>query len=291
MTREIVTMRTFGTNGRFANQLFQYAFLRFYARQYDMDIELPPWCGNALFGVNNNNINKEFACVHVANRQELLASCAARPLGNVDFWGYFQDVEYFFEDKAFFRSLFLPVAELRSALVSAWKKASDCQVIGLHMRYGDYGYGPFYETPHKWVSYQLERTWETLQKPVLYLATDDVRAHRLFKKFNPMSSSDIFAKVECPDFYKDFWALSKANAMLICSNSSFSFAAAMLNEHSKLFLRPCLKKRSLIWFDPWASEVLIYHTSPLLNFLGKHLRLARLYNNIRRSIIFNLLSL
>lgn len=47
-----VTMRTLGQNGRFANQLFQYAFLRFYAREHGLDVQVPAWEGKKLGGFN-----------------------------------------------------------------------------------------------------------------------------------------------------------------------------------------------------------------------------------------------
>ncbi|MFQ5492245.1 MAG: hypothetical protein ACE5GE_16135, partial [Phycisphaerae bacterium] len=44
-------MRHLGTMGRFGNQLLQYAFLRCYADQYDLEVQTAPWAGEYLFGI------------------------------------------------------------------------------------------------------------------------------------------------------------------------------------------------------------------------------------------------
>jgi hypothetical protein len=50
--------------------------------------------------------------------------------------------------------------------------------------------------------------------------------------------------------------LSQCDIVAI-SNSSFSFAACMLNEKGKLFFRPHLSAKKLIPFDPWNSEPIL----------------------------------
>ena len=59
--------------------------------------------------------------------------------------------------------------------------------------------------------------------------------------------------------------------ILAISNSSFSFAASMLNESAHLFLRPHLLYKKLIPFDPWDSEILLTDDKPLQEAL-KHFR-------------------
>jgi hypothetical protein len=44
---------------------------------------------------------------------------------------------------------------------------------------------------------------------------------------------------------------------LAVSNSSFSFTAALLNEHAAGFARPDPLRRALVLFEPWRSAVLI----------------------------------
>jgi hypothetical protein len=46
----VLTMSSIGQLGRFANQLFQYAFLRICAQQSGARVECPAWIGQTLFG-------------------------------------------------------------------------------------------------------------------------------------------------------------------------------------------------------------------------------------------------
>src|SRR5882672_8535370 len=44
-----VQMRFLGINGRFGNQLLQYAFIRLYAMEHRLSAEFPDWIGRDLF--------------------------------------------------------------------------------------------------------------------------------------------------------------------------------------------------------------------------------------------------
>ena len=46
-------MSTLGSNGRFANQLFQYAYVKLYALRHGLEPMLPRWVGNELFGLDD----------------------------------------------------------------------------------------------------------------------------------------------------------------------------------------------------------------------------------------------
>lgn len=169
----VIAMKTLGTNGRFANQLFQYAFLRFYAKRYGMRVETPTWDGQRLFGHADPSPSKDLPTLKISCKEHWAALCAVQPPVNVDLWGYFQETEYYSADKDFFRSLFVPIRE--AELLGDWTKTRGRKLIGLHLRYGDYGYGYFYETPLAWVRKVLSREWQRLERPLLYIATDDPR--------------------------------------------------------------------------------------------------------------------
>ena len=287
--KKIITMKTLGQNGRFANQVFQYAFLYFYAQKYEMELQTPHWIGEELFGLKNNPICKDFARLVINEKSELDQTCRLTSIGDVDFWGYFQDISYYINYKNEFQKLFTPVEKIKQPLTAQWSSLLSKDIIGLHLRYGDYGYGIFYETPLSIVLEKIEKQWARLQSPVLYIATDDLRVCKKFKKFSPLTSRDIFSNIPCPDFYLDFWALSHVNNLLLTSNSSFSFAAAMLNTYNPKMFRPSILQKSLIPFSPWNPEtpVLLNESTKLLNFFKKYIRIARIYNKIRRSILFH----
>lgn len=65
----------------------------------------------------------------------------------------------------------------------------------------------------------------------------------------------------------DFLAMQAAQALLI-SNSTFSFAAALLNPDCRLFLRPDRTSGCLRPFDPWHSEVLLGLADEAVRFAG-----------------------
>jgi hypothetical protein len=261
--RPIITMSSLGTDGRFANQIFQYAFLRIYAKEYDLAIETPAWIGQYLFGHNDQPISRELPQVRVEGRAaDLLADAliprAETPFTNVDFSGYFQfHTRYYAPHKEYFRSLFQPVSEIEVIMKKALDKLYSMgkTIVGLHLRRNDYGYGPFFIAPGKWYSKCLESMWKNLDAPVLFIASDEPKkVLKDFANYKPVTSEDLGIELLKADFYPDFYLLSKCDIAAI-SNSSYSFAACMLNDKCKLFLRPDLSREKLVSFDPWDSEV------------------------------------
>jgi len=263
--QQTVTMSSLGNNGRFANQIFQYAFLRIYAKGHDLVIETPEWIGQYLFGHNDRPISQELPQVRVEGRTEdlladALLSKTKPPFTSVDFSGYFQfHTKYYAPHKEYFRSLFQPVSEIEVIMKKTLNKLRSIgkTIVGLHLRLSDYGYGPFFIAPIKWYIDCLENLWETLNEPVLFLASDEPKkVFKDFAKYKPITSKDLGIELSKADFYTDFYLLSKCDILAI-SNSSYSFAACMLNDGCELFLRPDLLTEKLILFDPWDSEVLL----------------------------------
>ncbi|MFA7388245.1 MAG: glycosyltransferase, partial [Thiohalobacteraceae bacterium] len=76
-----------------------------------------------------------------------------------------------------------------------------------------------------------------------------------FADYRPVTARDLGVSVPGAEFYSDFHVLSQCDHVAI-SNSSFSFAACMLNEQGRSFMRPDLKVGRLVEFDPWNSEPL-----------------------------------
>jgi hypothetical protein len=50
-----ITMSSLGNNGRFANQLFQYAFMKLYALRHGVKMAIPDWQGRKLFGLKDTS--------------------------------------------------------------------------------------------------------------------------------------------------------------------------------------------------------------------------------------------
>ncbi len=265
MDKPVITMSTLGANGRFANQLFQYAFLRIYGKLHEVTLETPPWIGRELFGHNDPPISRQLPMVRVESASPYLADAlnqgSPTPFKDVDFWGYFQyHTRCYAPHRDFFRALFIPLPEVAAKTDKAIAKLRrrGKTIVGIHLRRNDYGYQPYFIAPTAWYREWLAKAWGSLNKPVLYIATDEPdKVLNDFSEYHPMTARELGIQVPGADFYGDFNLLSHCDIVAI-SNSSYSFAACMLNDDCKLFLRPDLNSSGLITFDPWCSEVLLY---------------------------------
>ncbi|MGK7922408.1 MAG: FkbM family methyltransferase [Trichodesmium sp.] len=273
--KPVVTVSKLGLNGRFANQIFQYAFLKIYALKYNLRAETPNWIGQYLFGHSDppiSNLPKLQEVKEIVNQVTGSRSLpdSEKPLKNIDLCGFFQfHSRYHAPYKEYFRSLFQPVGEVASTVTAAMKKlqAQGKTIVGLHIRRGDYkrlmwekrpGITYVYMAPHQWYKDWLDSFWETLEKPVLFIASDEVEAVvGDFADYNPVTVKDLGIELPQAPYYPDFYLLSQCD-MLATSNSSFSFAASMLNERGKFFFRPHFQAKKLIPYDPWNSEPLLW---------------------------------
>jgi FkbM family methyltransferase len=260
--KPVITMSSLGSNGRFGNQLFQYAFLKIYAERHNLRLETPRWIGQYLFGHDDPPIAKQLPELRETTNDlhEAIVPNSETILKNVDFWGYFQyNTKYYAPYKKMFRSLFQPVPEIDRKLNAAFEslKMRGKTIVGLHLRRSDYGYKHFFVAPAEWYKNWLDGFWGTLDSPVLYIASDELEeVVDDFTNYSPVTAKDL--KVSLPPeiiFYIDFYMLTRFDFTAI-SNSSFSFAASLLNEGGKHFARPHLPSQKLIPFDPWNSEIL-----------------------------------
>ena len=111
--------------------------------------------------------------------------------------------------------------------------------------------------PTAWYLEALADLWPHLHHPWLYIASDEpAKVLPDFARFAPASAADLGVDLGAAGLFGDFHALTQADVLAI-SNSSFSFAAAMLNRRGTIFLRPDADLEKLIPFAPWNSEVLL----------------------------------
>jgi len=301
----VLSMSSFGQLGRFGNQIFQYAFLRICAQKSGATLECPPWIGQTLFGHDDAPISKRLPPAierwefgknmfdlipeFIPYIEKLAGAKSSRvepealdkELVNVDMWGFFQvHTRFLRPHKEFFRSLFQPVSDLKSPLEDGLNllRSKGKTIIGIHIRRGDFIREPLARytlvVPSKWWCNWLDSIWSELENPVLFLCSDDIDSiiHD-FDKFCPVTSQDL--NVKLPErmknlnieFYIDFFMLSNCDVVGI-SNSSFSFAACLLNEHAKMFVRPHRDfSTKFRVFDPWNSEPLLHLGAERSKFL------------------------
>ncbi|WP_368012165.1 FkbM family methyltransferase [Laspinema palackyanum] len=261
--KPLITLSTLGSNGRFANQLFQYGFLKLYAQTHHLRIETPEWIGQYLFGHQDPPLSKNLPEVKDSSKHADESPILQRetPLKNVDIWGYFQfNTQYYSQYKDEFCRLFQPVPEVKQQLDPVRDRllSQGKTIVGLHIRLKDYGFSYFFIAPLVWYKAWLAQIWNTLEQPVLFIASDEpekVLPH--FAEYQPVTSKSLGADLPKADFYPDFYLLSHCNILAI-SNSTFSFVASMLNRRGTCFMRPKLSAQSLIPYDPWNSEPILH---------------------------------
>lgn len=292
----VLTMSSLGQSGRFGNQIFQYAFLRLCAQKSGARVECPPWIGQTLFGHQDDPISKllppaierpekgetffdlipelipYLETLAEARSSRIGVEAIEQGLADVDLWGQFQVHTRFLKPhQKSLLTLFQPVRELKSALEEGLSqlRSKGQTLVGIHLRRGDFlkapAVGSLLVVPTKWYCEWLDRIWDELEAPVLFLCSDDLDSviHD-FDKFCPVTSRDLDIKLPERmkelnlEFYIDFFLLSNCDVVGI-SNSTFSFAACLLNEHGRMFVRPHWDfSTKFTVFDPWNSEPMLW---------------------------------
>lgn len=253
-----VTMSLLGNDGRFGNQVYQYAFLRLYTSYHGFEYEVPSWIGQPLFGHSDPPLSSVLPlrmCTEgglVPFQQPMGFDCPEPPK-NVDLQGYFQHHTSVYRPfKEEFRSLFRPVLRIRSLLhewVSECRRGCDTLIVA-HFRFGDQS-GTEYESKPEVCAEWLAVNWSRWRRPRLIVVSDDVqRAIVMFHEFSPYTVPAIDLRVASAGFYPDYFLMTQAD-VLLSSRSTFSFTAAMLNEVTNLFFRPTDDRSGITDFDPW----------------------------------------
>lgn len=250
-----IAMSTLGMNGRFGNQVLQYGFLHVYAQRHGLTVQTPAWLGQSMFDLDDPLVTPSLPLLVDDASGGTLLDKLPRPVRNIDLYGYCQYHTSHFapEERMLFRSLFTPTASLGTPIDSAIGRLRRGRtLIAIHLRRGDYGHGRYFIAPTSCYRAWLQENWDRWDRPLLYIASDaidDVLPD--FAEFGPVTERDL--GIELPNeygFYADFRVLSRADAVAI-SNSTFSFAACMLNDRTTAFVRPVLNERKLVPFDPW----------------------------------------
>jgi hypothetical protein len=219
-----------------------------------------------LFGLDDPPISRqwpEFVELYDKDPERMVVPRLCEPLRNVDFTGYFQyPTRYYAPQRDYIRQLFTPVPAVQRPLDSAVTdlRRQGRTLVALHIRRGDYGYRYYYLTPLAWYLRWLEVHWPRWDNPVLFVASDEPqRVLPALAAYCPVTTEDLGLRLDSAPYYADFYLLSRADVMVI-PNSTFSFAAAMMNDNLRAAYRSHLSEplddppfRS---FDPWNANVL-----------------------------------
>lgn len=278
---DFVTMSEFGKKGRFGNQLFQYMFLYTYARRHNLELRLPTWVGNYLYGLSEQPADELLIAGRIEetaiNPGDNCSPLAAERHPNHDLDGYFQHHTRYYnaEEQAAIRVRLRPIPEIRDRLLPAVKQLLALGTpVGIHIRRCDQGVRFFYRTPTQWYKNWLDVLLSTIEKPILFIASDDPNAWKDFAEYHPVTAEMLGAELTVVphanynylpyefdqrtfDIFPEFHLLQHCKVLGI-GNSTFAFAAAMLNYNQDL---KCWRSQLPIGgfgeVDPWNARPLI----------------------------------
>jgi hypothetical protein len=265
-SRGQVSMSSLGGDG-FANQLFQYAFIRLYALRHGVTAAVPAWLGKYLFALDDPS------CADLAlpqlrfppfvNDERALWDMEEPPI-DVDLSGYFQEIpECWRRHRPILRRMFQLCVEHQCA-IDAWQskvtRSGRRTLVAVHVRRGDYRTQPpnvaqwFRMIPEDWYLAWLRAIWPTLRDPLLFVATDEPDVIRpVFKEFETISATFGGIAQILPDHNRDFELLRRADYLAIC-NSSFSRMAAILAHSTQKCFVPSFQTKGFIPYEPWIDD-------------------------------------
>lgn len=252
----VITMKNLGKLGRFGNQIFQYGFLKVYAKQHNLKVETPSWIGEYLFGCQDDDISKQLPSFMVEEYDLYKSPIYKRnsTIKNVDLWGFFQcHTSFYAREKDYFISLFQPTLDVEYIVKSAYQKLKNKgkTIIGIHLRQGD----SYHSFPIEWYQEWLKNIWNQLENPVLFLASDNLDdILDKFVEYNPITTQDLNCHLAQAPFYPDFYFLTECD-ILALSHSTFSYSASLLNQQATSFWCPNIRLQKLIKFEPWHTEI------------------------------------
>ncbi len=275
----LVTLSRLGRMGRWGNQVFQYAFIRSYARTHGINYEVPRWIGQHLYGHDDPLLANTLPS-YMEDREDgkyvAAQGYAFPPSGDAvvghDFVGYAQfHTKYYQPNRDFIASLFqlTPDKQARFDAPVAQLRAKGKTVVGLHLRRGDTGRQIFYLTPNQWYLDWLNEYWPHLDDPVLFIATETPSDVEAFAEYNPVTSTGLLSLTEDPyefynyllpdmraptsssmDWFPDWYFLTQCDILAI-GNSTFGFTAAMMAKRLCECWRSRLSTQRFELINPW----------------------------------------
>lgn len=280
--RPKITMRSLNNQGRWGNCIHEYLYIRTLSHKFDADYEVSPWLGEHVFGRVDPHITVKLPDKHERTESGVYSPTvitSGEEYLNHNFVGYGQvHTSWFKPYKKFLRGLFDLSNDWLHRLNPALRKLRDLgtTVVGIHQRVGDTGRFIFYITPPAWYLAELEKLWPTLDRPVLFVASEDPAFVDHFAKYNPHTAKSLGIDLKADpmpvfcylkhdlqrpteismDFLPD-WRLLRACDVLLLPNSTFSFSAAMLG-NPVLVKRSRLSTQAFETINPWNAHPLTY---------------------------------
>ncbi|MDQ2103870.1 tetratricopeptide repeat protein [Azospirillum isscasi] len=252
-----VTSSTLATRGRFAHTVLEYILVRLYAETHGFVLETPDWVGGTFFELNDPPQSGPLPPLLFSRRilNDLVSGTAEQaPIADRDILSPL----FLFEHKKAYRqrvqSWLTPRRVWAPYLDPAIERlrAAGNTVVAIHIRRGDFVTCSYPITETAWYVDWLREWWPRLDRPVLYVASDDVAAVRhAFAAFRPLTRADVVEEWAGLDFLQDFHVLMNADVVGTSAASGFSVLAARLNTRARLFVEPDVAARRIRPFAPW----------------------------------------
>lgn len=255
--RERISGSSLATHGRFAHTVLEYALLRLYAESRGLDLETPDWAGHYVFELDDPAIADPPLPIRPFSRPALIDAVAGRPapdLAGCDLPSPLGLHEHGEEHRARIQSWLRVRPVWRPMLdpVTDALAARGRTVIALHLRRGDFLAENYPISETRWYVDWLRTVWDSLDAPVLYLASDDIPAVKAdFAAFAPLSLDDLHPGWNALEFLQDFHVLMNADVVGVSAASGFSRLAALLNRRARLFVEPDVATGRIHPFAPW----------------------------------------
>jgi len=261
---DLVTMSTLGAHGQFGNQVLQYAMAAVHARRKGARLQVRPWDGQMVFARRDPIPERRLSTLW-EKPGSMFGPDELPERVNVDFIpSIARRTNSIRAEAGYIRNLFKVKQSVEERLQSGLQRlrSEGRTIVALHLRHSrwDCGHGVFFIAPCEWYTRWLDQIWPDLNRPVLFVATDvPENVVPRFARFNPYTARRLGLSVRELSLFPDFYVLTQADRLAI-SNSSFSFAASMLNTRARVFMRPDREEMRLVPYDPWDGEPLLNQT-------------------------------
>lgn len=250
---------TLATHGRFAHNVLEYVMLRLYADRFGLQMTTPEWVGHYAFDLDDPLMPLTLRPA-VFPRQLLNDEIDGAPgpsLADRDvrspLWLFQHHVRHREKVQSWLR--LRPQWSPHLDPVMEGLRARGRTVVALHLRRGDFLQAKYPISQTGWYVDWLRRLWPRLDAPVLYIASDDLAGvKRDFAEFSPLSLNDLAEPWQALEFMQDFHVLMQADIVGVSSKSGYSFLAALLNRHARLFAEPDLETGRIRSFAPWVGD-------------------------------------
>ncbi|KAA0593681.1 tetratricopeptide (TPR) repeat protein [Azospirillum lipoferum] len=254
---------TLATHGRFAHNVLEYVLLRLYAEKFGYRLETPDWVGGYYFDIDDPRPSGGLKPMHFARRilNDLVTGRRDDPRPGVDILSPLFLFEHREEWRERVQSWLRPRPEWLphvDPVMQALKRRGNT-VVALHIRRGDFVWFRYTITETSWYVDWLKALWPTLDRPVLYIATDDPATIGDFAAFSPLSLADLAKDGSAEpwrglEFLQDFHVLMNADVLGVSAQSGYSQLAALLNRNARLFVEPDAAAQRIRPYSPWTAS-------------------------------------